>query len=212
MPHSISSKAVLGTLLAAMAVILGACSSADEEDMYPSLISEFGIVYTDADTCIWQFDTDGGSTYRLASPIRLSGADPDARYRGIVRYVTEAAGGAQLRGFQGTPLLHDSTAVAQTDPTGIESVWMGRDFINLRLTPRTQGGQQYWGYAIDSVSTDSTHYHLRLHHSQQNDPTSYTATLYASIDARRLPSYHQGDTITLHINTFNGLRTWKLTR
>ena len=49
----------------------------------------------------------------------------------------------------------------------------------MQLAPLTQGGTQYWGYLVDEVSGNTTH--ISLHHRQNDDPLSYTQTVYASI-------------------------------
>lgn len=205
-----NKKYIICGLTALSALFLGACNDGEDDSLYPSIINEFAIAYTDADTCVFQITTDDGHTFPLIQKRNIRGGMPNAKYRGIASYTVERQTMADLCAFTGTPILHDSTEVVKTDATGVESVWMGNDYVNLHLTPKSQGGTQYWGYATDSISADSTHYYLRLHHRQLADQPYYTATLYASIDAHELPSYHSGDTISLRINTYNGVKTWTI--
>ena len=115
---------------------------------------------------------------------------------------------ATLHNATGAYLLRDSTLLPhQPDSLKVVSVWQSGHFINMQLSPLTQGGVQYWGYRCDSVR--SKMYHLSLHHRQNGDPLSYTQTVYASLPIDSLKSIAPGDSFALHIATFQGDRVWK---
>ena len=84
-------------------------------------------------------------------------------------------------------------------------------YINLHLAPLTQGGNHSWGFITDSIGTDG-HRYLSLHHRQNGDPLSYTQETYASIPLEELDSMTEGDSITLSIHTFKGIKTWNFKR
>ena len=102
--------------------------------------------------------------------------------------------------------LRDSTKIAKTDPTGVKSAWRAGKYINMYLSPLTQGGTQYWGFITDSIKDG--HAWVSLYHNQNADPLSYTQLTYASLPVDSIKGIQEGDVITLSINTFNGLQTW----
>ena len=90
-------------------------------------------------------------------------------------------------------------------------VWHGGNYLNLQLTPKTQGGEQQWNYRVDSVSlsTGRQVHHLSLWHSQPDDPFSYSTTVYASLPLRQLEGLQPGDSLTFTVLTFDGPKTWQ---
>ena len=101
------------------------------------------------------------------------------RYRAVCGFIPHGEA-ATLQYATGAYLLRDSTELAiESNATGVVSVWKSGRYINMQLSPLTQGGTQYWGYRCDSISGRTVH--LCLHHRQNGDPLSYTKTVYASI-------------------------------
>ena len=191
------------TALLGMAV-LAACSETDDEP-YPAIVTEMADIASDTGGRLVRFVTDGGLVYRITNT--LSGYEPQSVYRVVCGYVPQNDE-ATIYQLSGVEMLRDSTARPVHDPTGVQSVWRGGQYINLHLTPRTQGGKQYWGYAVDSLRPG--HVFLSLHHRQNNDPTSYTEHVYASIYLPNITNYNEGDSITLTIETFNGKQVWTI--
>ena len=118
---------------------------------------------------------------------------------------------ATLYQMIGVHVLRDSTACAAHDPLKAIAVWKSGSYINLHLAPLTQGGNHSWGFITDSIGTDG-HRYLSLHHRQNGDPLSYTQETYASIPLEELDSMTEGDSITLSIHTFKGIKTWNFKR
>lgn len=190
-------------LLSLLALHLVACK--DDEDTYPSIITEFVDMLSDSEGVLVQFTNDQRQTYQIVN--RLDGADPNAIYRMVCGYVPEADR-ATIYQLLNVTLLRDSTDVLSRDPVRLHSVWRAGDYVNMQLAPLTQGGRQYWGYAIDSIAP--RHVHLSLHHAQNGDPLSYTQNVYASLYVKRIEGFAEGDTITLSLSTFDGLRHYTL--
>ncbi len=199
------------------AFILGACSS-DGGEVYPNLVTEFADMYTDRFGSVSDFRTDAGVRYAVSNT-NIEPLRPDTTYRVVVGYVPEVAAAsssaaAHIYTLTGAYVLADSTAVVSHDPTGVESVWLGGSYINMQLTPKTQGGVHYFGYAVDSLCAAGTagrlhsHHHLSLHHHQAGDPLSYSATRYASVALSSIPQYTVGDTLSLTVHTFTGNKVW----
>ena len=179
-----------------------ACKNS-EDDTYPSIITEMADLYTNAEGVGEKFTTDAGITYTVTK-----GPDdlvPNALYRILCGYVP-SGDKAIIYQAQSAYYLKDSTEIAKTDPTGVQSAWRAGKYINMYLSPLTQGGKQYWGFITDSIK--GGHAWVSLYHNQNNDPQSYTQPTYASLPVDSIKGIHEGDIITLSINTFNGPQTW----
>lgn len=185
-------------------ILLASCGK-DSSDFYPNVITEFAMIRTDGDGTMVEFTTDDGRTYAITNP--QEGYEKKARYRAVCGFVPDGQQ-AMLYNATGAYLLRDSTALAyKPDPLKVVSVWQSGHYINMQLSPLSQGGVQYWGYRCDSVRGRMTH--LSLHHRQNGDPLSYTQTVYASLPIDSLKTIPEGDSIALHIATFKGDRVWK---
>ena len=122
----------------------------DEEDgyVYPSLLTEFVEVYTDAKGNGTQFVTDNGKIYAINSPIQ--GLQPDAAYRLVCGYEVTADDQeghpvAKIYTVETVNLLKLKEESSDTDdPLAVASIWNGGNYLNLHLMPKTQGGTQEW--------------------------------------------------------------------
>ena len=187
-------------------LLIASCSRNDDSsDFYPNVITEFAMIRTDDAGTMIELTTDDNRIFTLTNP--QSGYDKNKRYRAVCGFVPNGKT-AYLYNATGAYLLRDSTEVAyEPDATGAVSVWLSGRYINMQLSPLTQGGVQYWGYRCDSVRGQMNH--LSLHHRQNDDPLSYTQTVYASLPIDSLKTIPEGDSIALHIKTFKGDRVWK---
>jgi len=184
------------------ALSFAACHD-DEVETYPSIITEFAIVKADALGALFQFTTDDGITYDMLN--RVEGYDTLQAYRVVCGFVPEGKK-ATVYQLYGVHVLHDSTSVVSHDPINVLSAWRSSKYLNMQLLPRTQGGRQYWGFAIDSLRT--SHLFVSLHHKQNNDPTSYSQNVYASLPLDSIIGRTDNDTLTLSICTFSGTKQW----
>ena len=189
-------------LLFATLTAFVACKNSEEEN-YPSIITEMADLYTN-DKGVWEkFTTDAGVTYTITNA--KGDLQPNALYRILCGYVP-SGNSASIYQAQSAYYLCDSTKIAKTDPTGVKSAWRAGRYINMYLSPLTQGGRQYWGFITDSIK--GGHAWLSLYHNQNADPLSYTQPTYASLPVDSIKGIQEGDIITLCINTFNGPQTW----
>ena len=189
--------------LITLTALVSSCKNDKEDETDPNIITEMADLYTN-DQGVWEkFITDAGITYTITNS--KGDLAPNAIYRILCGYVPSGEN-AVIYQSQGVYYLRDSTAVAKTDPTEIKSAWRAGKYINMYLSPLTQGGIQYWGFIIDKI--ENGHAWVSLYHNQNNDPLSYTQPTYASIPVDSIKDIQEGDIITLCINTFNGPRTW----
>ena len=188
-------------LLILALICLASCSS--NEEPYPSIKTEMADLYTNNQGVMEKFTTDAGITYQVING--KGDLKPNALYRILCGYVP-SEGNATIYQAQSAYYLKDSTAIAKTDPTGVKSAWRAGKYINMYLSPLTQGGTQYWGFITDSIKEG--HAWISLYHNQHADPLSYTQPTYASLPVDSIKGILEGDDITLRINTFNGPQTW----
>ena len=180
------------------------CKDGGEENFYPNVITEFAMIKTDAEGAMTELTTDDERTYVISNP--QSGYEKNVGYRVVCGYVPDGQT-ATLYHATGAYLLRDSTVLDyESDPIKVTSVWQSGRYINMHLSPLTQGGTQYWGYCIDGVSDGITH--ISLHHRQNADPLSYTQNVYASITTDDFETIPAGTPIALHIKTFSGEQVW----
>lgn len=181
----------------------GACS--DDEQVYPDIVTEFADMKVDNNGVARSITLDNGSRYGIIN--QIMDLKPKATYRVVCGFVSQDTL-ATIYQLEGVHVLHDSTEVAITDPTGVLGVWRSGRYLNMHLTPKTQGGDHYWGFRTDSLTAH--HAHVSLHHNQLGDPTSYTMDVYASLPMDSIQGYVPGDTVSLSINTFKGIQTWTM--
>jgi hypothetical protein len=193
--------------------LLESCSKDDES--YPNLITEMGIAYSDAQGRMTRFLTDGGKAYQVLNEVM--GMENNDTTRVLTGYVIESSTTARVYTAQAVPVLHNATTqelVEGTyyDPTGVESAWTAGGFINLHLTPKTQGKKQAWAFKCDTTYTNTQGgqtYDLSLCHRQLEDPTAYTTDIYVSVDLDSVATaFAPTDSLHFTVYTFNGPRTW----
>ena len=187
-------------------LLLSCCKGSDDtSDLYPNVVTEFATIRTDAEGTMVELTTDDERTYAISNP--QEGYKKNFRYRAVCGYVPDMQ---KVYLYHATEayLLRDSTELAiEPDAIKVTSVWQSGRYINMHLSPLTQGGRQYWGYRIGEVRGRTTH--ITLHHRQNGDPLSYTATVYASLPVDSLKAIPAGDSLALHIKTFKGEQVWK---
>ncbi|MBO7068448.1 MAG: hypothetical protein J6W52_07200 [Bacteroidaceae bacterium] len=184
-------------------MLVTSCKNSNEDETYPNIITEMVDLYTNDQGVSEKFVTDAGVSFTITNV--QEDLVPNAIYRILCGYVPSGES-ATIYQSQGVYYLRDSTEIAKTDPTGVKSAWRAGHYINMYLSPLTQGGIQYWGFITDSIKDG--HAWVSLYHNQNADPLSYTQPTYASLPVDSIKGIREGDSITLHINTFNGPQTW----
>lgn len=183
---------------------LVSCKNGEEENFYPNVVTEFATIRTDASGTMKELTTDDEHTYTIKNP--QTGYKKDYSYRAVCGFIPDGQV-VTLYHLTAAYLLCDSTELAcEPDPIKVTSIWKSGRYINMHLSPLTQGGTQYWGYRVDEVSDGIAH--LSLHHRQNGDPLSYTQTVYASLSMDELETIPAGADIVLHIKTFSGEQVW----
>ena len=134
-------------------ICLVSCKNGGEEDFYPNVVTEFATIRTDAEGTMKELTTDDEHTYAIRNPQK--GFKKDYSYRVVCGFVREGQA-VTLYQLTAAYLLGDSTELAQEpDPIKVTSIWQSGKYINMHLSPLTQGGTQYWGYRIDETTSSS---------------------------------------------------------
>lgn len=193
---------------------LTSCSK-DDDAAYPSLITEMVMAQADGAGQMASFTTDAGVAYTVENAI--SGMDSCSVVRCLCGYTVEDNGRAHVYTARAVPVLSDLSHLRdlRRDPTGILSAWLSGGYVNLHLTPKTQGGRQAWGFLRDSSTVNAgggTTYHLSLYHDQRDDPPAYSTDLYACIamDSLAAAPLTQADSLVLTVQTFKQPAVWQL--
>lgn len=212
----IQGTEVAGTSLLAILCSVFCClvsCSGEDDASYPSLVTELVMAQADGRGCMASFTTDAGTTYTVENEIK--GMKASSLLRALCSYLVIDANYARVYQAQAVPILWNLTGnqTLPRDPTGIQSAWLAGGFVNMHLTPKTQGGQQAWGFMQDSVTANQRGgktFHLALCHDQQSDMAAYSTEVYASISLDSLSATPTSlDSITLAVNTFQGTAVWR---
>ena len=192
---------LLSFVFSLLPFVLLSCSDDNDDSPYPSIVSEMADCPTNSEGTMMKIVLDNDTELPLSNP--QTGLKPNVTYRALAGFALDN-GKVRLYSLKSATLLRDSTSVAQYDPVHVTSIWRTRRYINLHLLPKTQGGEQSWGFITDSIV--GNHAYLRLHHRQETDPTSYSTDVYASLPLKLL----EANQFTIRINTFSGTKEWEL--
>lgn len=192
---------LLSFVFSLLLFVLLSCSDDKEDGPYPSIVSEMADCPTNSEGTMMKIVLDNDTELPLSNP--QTGLKPNVTYRALAGFALDN-GKVRLYSLKSATLLRDSTSVAQCDPVNVTSIWRTRRYINLHLLPKTQGGEQSWGFITDSIVGNRAY--LRLHHRQGTDPTSYSTDVYASLPLKLL----EANQFTIRINTFSGTKEWEL--
>ena len=173
-----SKKTAAHVALFLCALLCAACSGEEEDGyVFPSLVTEFVELHTDDTGLGTQFTTDGGSGFAVNAP--LQGLQPNALYRLVLGYETtdETRGGlpvARVYTVDYVALLQPTEEpAAEDEPTGIDAVWRGADYLNLQLGQPTEAvmiprGSFYqltggsWIYVVNAEGTKAFRRKIRI--------------------------------------------------
>ncbi len=192
---------LLSFVFSLLPFVLLSCSDDKDDGPYPSIVSEMVDCPTNSEGTMMKIVLDNDTELPLSNP--QTGLKPNVTYRALAGFALDN-GKVRLYSLKSATLLRDSTSVAQCDPVNVTSIWRTRRYINLHLLPKTQEGEQSWGFITDSIVGNRAY--LRLHHRQGTDPTSYSTDVYASLPLKLL----KANQYTIRINTFSGTKEWEL--
>ncbi len=196
------------------ACFLTACSN--EDDSYPSVVTELVEIRTGSDSVATALLTDDGHCYDI-SPQGIRATSPDTIYRCLCMYLPETDGSEgtatvyQLQTvFSALPRPRENFQSLPADPVKIVSSWTSARYLNLRISILTDGqGTHELAFCEDSITTSasgrSTVHLTLLHLRPEGDAEAYTESSSVS-----LPIYYyegSADSVLLTVPTYNGMQT-----
>lgn len=191
------------------------------EGDYSLTTAELVEAHVGSDKQVDYVDTDMGERLKM-NPVATAKwiEKADTTYRAVLYYnkVRENEAEAVSLGRVGVivprSLSSDSSsakgkqAVMKTDPVYLESAWLSKNhrYLNLRLRLLTgatddEEAVHTIGLVPDTLASTATHAHLLFYHDQGGRPEYYSSVAFASIPLSQV----KADTITLQINTYDGV-------
>jgi len=205
-----------------LCLLLAACK--EETYVYPSVITEFIDLQTDATGTITHLIADDGEHYAVQPREGLDGLHADTLYRTVSVYQIL---NEQTDGNEPEAILYSSRTVISpypvkaaawkdsiyTDPVDIQSIWRSGDYLNLILEVRRKDQTHAFYFIEDSISADASDIrtlNLQLFHNSNNDYEAFTEQAYLSVPLRRYrDTLHTGDKIRFRLNTYKEGETYR---
>ena len=206
-----------GILAFALLLVLVACTVGNYDTgdgTYSYLKAEMVDMHTVAANQVGSAQTDGGETLTFNPPYLCSWATtPDSTYRAMLYYNAFQNNAKPVSALNVYVLWPSRNAkVVAVDPVKMESMWLSENkkYINVRLGVLTgksddANAKHNIGVVQQKVvfnDQGQRKVYLQFSHNQNQIPEYYTTILYVSIP---VSLYLPGDSISLSVNTYNGM-------
>ncbi len=183
---------IVSTLFLFVLCLCYGCSK-EEEYYYPSVKLEFLTATTNPKGIIDQVLTDSGKAYHVQNDGSNLKLPADTLLRIVTNY-EEVEGGVKLYGAA-VPISNIPIPKAEFneemvhDPASIQSIWMGRDYLNMILQVKAQNKKHTFRFIEESVTIDEETNELNLliglYHNNNEDLEAYTQRAYASVPLKQ---------------------------
>lgn len=169
-------------------LLLSACS--EDDYYYPSVKLEFVTVGMDADGSSVVLIPDKGEMLEVVEnrsdlrQIPESGLRVVANYESLANRQAIIYGMAEILAPQPEPADSDLFSKGiKTDPVTLESIWLGRQYLNMVLQVRLKDGMHYFHFVEEHVEETELERKvvLLLYHDAGGDMQAYTQDVYASV-------------------------------
>lgn len=202
-------------LLFCLVLPIGIGCSEDNEESYPSIISDFACINTAAHGAIQTLSTDDGAVYTVANSQSFisSVLVADTTYRVVCRYVIGINSQIELFAIANAvapnPIPLESIDSLIQDPVELQSIWCSGNYINCILNIMALEESHYIHF-IETSPSDARKLEIELYHDRNDDIEGYTQNAYCSIPLQHYDSQLQiGDTIVFSLNTYNGKKSYE---
>ena len=175
----------VGCLLAGM---LAGC--ANDDYVFPPVKKEFVTVTTDSRGLLDALQPDRGDLLPVENDHTAAVLTPDTVLRMVANYeVTpehRAVVYGMARALSPVPQPRHSKVFEQgikTDPVQVESVWMGRGYLNMVLLVKVRTALHYFHFVEEQAAEtgECLDVTLSLYHDDGGDREGYTQRVYASV-------------------------------
>ena len=183
---------IVGILFLFVLCLCYGCSK-EEEYYYPSVKLEFLTATTNQKGTIDQVVTDSGKAYNVQNDGSNLKLPADTLLRIVTNY-EEVEGGVKLYGAA-IPISNIPIPLAEFeeelvhDPASIQSIWMGRDYLNMILQVKAQNKKHTFRFIEQEATIDEETNELNLliglYHKNNGDLEAYTQRAYASLPLKQ---------------------------
>ena len=206
------------SLIACLLALLCSCEQADDNYRYPSIVTDYACIITDATAHADQLLLDNGNSYPINITNELIEANngkaptfkPDTIYRiiGVYELIsTRESQTAHLYSINST-ISHVPTPLLEGEelcqsPVYLQSIWLSGGYLNMVLEIKALNGKHSIGY-VDTTPNGMHGKEFTFYHKVINDVESYRQKLYGSIPlAPFSEQLQQGDTLRFVVNTYD---------
>ena len=183
---------IVSTLFLLVLCLCYGCSK-EEEYYYPSVKLEFLTATTNQKGIIQEVIADNGKVYHVQNDGSNLKLPADTLLRIVTNY-EEVEGGVKLYGAA-VPISNIPIPVAEFkeemvhDPASIQSIWMGRDYLNMILQVKAQNKKHTFRFIEQEATIDEETNELNLliglYHKNNGDLEAYTQRAYASLPLKQ---------------------------
>ena len=201
-------KHIITTVL----IIAAATACSNDEYVYPSVITEFTEICTNAKGELEHIHTDKNERYTIEHREGLDGLVPDSTYRAMTIYAhTDNPNIVSLYTAQLAiaPIPVPHTAFKEgikTDPLDIQSIWYTHRYINMILVPMMKDKGHLFHFVDNGITleNDGTQIlDITLYHDRANDYEAFKKEVYLSVPIYHYADkLHDNDKIRININTY----------
>lgn len=183
---------------------------------YPDVVTDLVDTETNAAQQLERIRTDAGEELQLVEPMLFEKSTPDSTYRIRCRY--QLLEGQKVKLYAAAAILapepQDSAYFKgefRHDPVKVTSVWKSGHYLNLHLGIMTKldkkHGLNFLKQKHQKTVDGKQVWHVQLYHDQGGDPEAFTRETFMSCPLQSL-KLAVGDSIYLHIHTYDGLKTF----
>ena len=206
------------SFITCMFALLCSCEQAGDDYRYPSVVTDYACIITDATAHADQLLLDNGSSYPINITNELIESNngkaptfkPDTTYRIIGVYELISTGESQTAHLYSisstishvpTPLL-EGEELCQ-NPVYLQSIWLSGGYLNMVLEIKALNGKHSIGY-VDTTPEGMHGKEFTFYHKVISDVESYRQKLYGSIPLTPFSEQLQkGDTLRFVVNTYD---------
>lgn len=193
--------------------LLCSCGDAAEDYRYPSVITDYACLLTDATGHPELLHLDNGESHSITFAAEYLEAHSDkviykadTVYRVACIYELMADGKANIYSLAQTisvvPTPLQRGEVLKQDPAYLQSSWLSGGYLNMVIEIKALEGKHAIGF-VDTTPEGMNGKEFTFYHDANNDTESYRQQLYISIPLAPFASeLQQSDTLRFVINQF----------
>ena len=202
------------SILLPILALLCSCEDVGNDYRYPSVITDYACIITDAYGSPESLLLDNGLEYQIAfsdeyrnTHEQLPTYKADTTYRVISIYELGTDSVAHIYSMAETvsniPTPLRNGEILHQDPVYLQSCWQSGGYLNMVIELKALKGEHHIGF-VDTTLEGMHGKEFTFYHNANNDIESYRQKLYASIPLAPFKNnLQQGDTLRIVVNTYD---------